>query len=248
MVAAAAQGVAGAARPLLAHHRPFRDVRLPPQIVLDLLGQVVDDHHDAIDRRRQGAQRPVEDRPAAHRQQRLRRFQRVRAQARAQAGGENDGVHSLGFLGFVLKVARLPAPFRRLCGFAGFRQVRPLTQTMNVGPAPRFPGRGRQTAFTKPPRRGSRGGRCSVYTERQGSYASHDPAGAGSGNPRGGRRLQPRRGRLRLRRPGLRLRRRAPAALQAEAADAAGEAVAPAAFRPSRRTGAPNARQRAGLK
>ena len=77
-------------------------MRLPAQVVLDLLGQVVDDHDDAIDRGRQGAQGPVEDRPAAHGQQRLGRFQGVRAEARAQAGGENDGVHE----GFSCQIGR----------------------------------------------------------------------------------------------------------------------------------------------
>ncbi len=215
MIATAAQGVAGAARPFLAHHGPLRHPRLPAQVVLDLLGEVVDDHDDAVHGRRQGAERPVEDRPAAHQQHRLRRLQGVRPEAGTQAGGENDGVHTSG--GPRVAGRKVP-PFPLLPPLArprGIQSSAPVTQTMNSVPTPYFPGprpwgdesgrgRGKEAAAGRrsPHPALPRGwGRAGWGEERQGSNASYDLHGAGSGSAGGGRGVQLRPRHLRLRPP-----------------------------------------------
>ena len=125
----AIERVAGAARLGLPHRGPVADVGLLRQILLDLLGEVVDDHDEPIDRR-QGADDPVEDRPALHRQQRLGRGFGVRPEAGALAGGEDDRVH----IGCLRKTRGFPVELA---------VIRPNAQTRQFAKTsePRKPGR-----------------------------------------------------------------------------------------------------------
>ena len=91
--AAGAKGVAGAAGLLLVDRRPFREVRLAPQVRFDLLRQVMSDDDHPLHNRRERGERPIEDRPAADRQQRLGSGERIGPEAGAEPGGEDDGVH-----------------------------------------------------------------------------------------------------------------------------------------------------------
>jgi len=80
-------------RHLLPHRRPLPDMLLPPQVLLNLLRQIIDNDHQPIHALRQRPKDPVEDRPPLHGQQRLGRLLRVRSQPGAQAGGEDNGFH-----------------------------------------------------------------------------------------------------------------------------------------------------------
>ena len=93
-VPARAQRVAGAARLDLVNDLPGGEVLLPGKILFDLFAQVVNDDDHPIDRGGHGPQGPVEDGPAANAQQRFGRLLGMRSQARAQTGGQDNGVHS----------------------------------------------------------------------------------------------------------------------------------------------------------
>ena len=72
-----AQRITGALRIALRHARPLFEIRLRAQIFVHLFGQIVRHHDDAIDFLRQRSERPVEDRPTLHFQERLRRLLRM---------------------------------------------------------------------------------------------------------------------------------------------------------------------------
>ena len=88
--------------------RPMRGASLLAEVLLDLLGQVVRHDNDVLDVRRQRGQYPIQDRPAADRQQRFRRRQRVWAQPGAEPRCQNDGIHRV-------RIGKL----RRMCGLYG---------------------------------------------------------------------------------------------------------------------------------
>src|SRR5262249_46012798 len=90
---AAAKGVASAFWLLLADGGPVANMPLLFQIGFNLLRQVVDHHDCAIHFRRQGAEDPIEYRPVLHGQQRFGSGERVGPKSRAQASGQQYGVH-----------------------------------------------------------------------------------------------------------------------------------------------------------
>src|SRR5205823_408944 len=61
-----------------------------------------------------GAKRPVQDRPASHRQQRLGGVQGVRPQARTQTGGQNHRVHE-DLRSQTSEVSKTSEAYLRLC-------------------------------------------------------------------------------------------------------------------------------------
>ena len=82
MIPTHAQGVSGSLRFILKDGRPLPDVLLLAQISLDLIRQVMDHHHDAIDNRRQSAQGPIQDRPTLDGKEGFGGLQRMRPQSR----------------------------------------------------------------------------------------------------------------------------------------------------------------------
>ena len=77
MSAAAAECIARAAWLLLHHRFPLAEMILFAQVGLDLIGKIMHHKQDAFNGRREGAQRPIQKRPSAYRQERLGRRQRV---------------------------------------------------------------------------------------------------------------------------------------------------------------------------
>src|SRR5688572_24637764 len=91
---ALSEGVARALRLFLEDRFVSREVLLRFQIVAHLIREIVNHHHDAIDRAWQGAENPIENRPALHGQERFRGAFGVRPKASSQACREYDGVHT----------------------------------------------------------------------------------------------------------------------------------------------------------
>src|ERR1700677_3447388 len=95
MATALAQCVAGAAGLFLKDDFILRKPLLSPHVSLDLVRKVMNNDHDTVHLHGQGAENPIEDRPAANNQQRLRSGQSVRAQSSAETGGEYDSFHAI---------------------------------------------------------------------------------------------------------------------------------------------------------
>jgi hypothetical protein len=78
LLAARPQGIAGAARHGLMDRQPFPKVFLALEVCLDLVGQIVNDHKDAIDNGRQCPEGPIKEGSAGHPEERFRCLQGVR--------------------------------------------------------------------------------------------------------------------------------------------------------------------------
>ena len=87
------EGVAGAAGFGLPHGYPVSHMGLLREVIFDLLGEVIDDDHEPLDRW-QRSDDPVEDRALLHRQERLGHVLGVRTKACALTGREDDDVHT----------------------------------------------------------------------------------------------------------------------------------------------------------